>query len=300
MRRLVIAGSLLLVLTGCAELLTDATDATSRPTTTTITSPTTTGTSPTTTGPSPTSSLAPVVDCPGIGEFEEGGGIADIDGSGSDSARLGRISWDDTNQCETFRFEFETSEGAPATAVPDVRVEHLDSFQVIRIQVGVDVSVIADQQVDTDLVDRLYVVRSLDGGLYVDLHLAAPVAARVTALDSPARLSIELRPGFVPFTGTSASTGDVVLVAPGDGSEVGTSIDLAGYTRSLEPDVLVVVTRAGTLVSETSTVAADASDVWGEFRTELTLPPGEVAVFVGETSTEDGSLQGLTIDVNVS
>lgn len=293
MRQVVVAGTILLILSGCADLLTDSTGATNAPSASTA--PTST-----TTGPSPTSSLAPVVDCPGIGEFEEGGGIADIDGSGSDSARLGRISWDDTDQCETFRFEFETSEGAPATAVPDIRVEHLDSFHVIRIQVGVDVSVIADQQVDTDLVDRLYVVRSLDGGLYVDLHLAAPAAARVTALESPARLGVELRPGFVPFAGTSASTGDVVLVAPGDGSEVGTSVDLAGYTRSTEPEVLVVVTRAGTLVSETSTVAADPSGVWGEFRTELTLPPGEVAVFVGETSTEDGSLQGLTIDVNVS
>lgn len=293
MRQVVVAGTILLILSGCADLLTDSTGATNAPSASTA--PTST-----TTGPSPTSSLAPVVDCPGIGEFEEGGGIADIDGSGSDSARLGRISWDDTDQCETFRFEFETSEGAPATAVPDIRVEHLDSFHVIRIQVGVDVSVIADQQVDTDLVDRLYVVRSLDGGLYVDLHLAAPAAARVTALESPARLGVELRPGFVPFAGTSASTGDVVLVAPGDGSEVGTSVDLAGYTRSTEPEVLVVVTRAGTLVSETSTVAADPNGVWGEFRTELTLPPGEVAVFVGETSTEDGSLQGLTIDVNVS
>lgn len=294
MRQLVVAGSLLLILSGCADLRTDSTRATSAPGTSTA--------SPTTVDPSPptTDSLAPVVDCPGIGEFEEGGGIADIDGSGSDSARLGRISWEDADQCETFRFEFETSEGAPATSLPDIRIEHLDSFQVIRIRIDVDVSVIADQRVDTDLVDGLFVVRSLDGGLYVDLHLAAPAAARVTALDSPARLGIDLRPGFVPFTGSSASAEDVVLVTPGDGSEVGTTTDLEGYIRKPAPDVLVVVTRAGTLVSETSTVAADSTDVWGEFRSELTLPTGEVAVFVGETSSDDGSLQGLTIDLNVS
>lgn len=290
---MVLAASLLLALTGCADLLTDSTAPTSPQGT-----PTSSGS--TTAPSSPTTSLAPVVDCPGIGEFEEGGGIADIDGSGSDSARLGRISWEDSDQCETFRFEFETSEGAPATALPDIRVEHLDSFQVIRIRTGLDLSVIADQQVDTDLVDRIFVVRSLDGGLYVDLHLAAPAAARVTALDSPARLGLELRPGFVPFAGNSASAEEVVLVAPGDGGEVGTSVDLGGYTRGLGPEVLVVVTRAGTLVSETSAVAVDATDVWGEFRTELTLPPGDVAVFVGETSTDDGSLQGLTIDVSVS
>lgn len=286
MRQLVVVALLLLIPSGCADLGTGTTSPTSPANTTTT--------------PLPSTTLAPVVECPGIGEFEEGGGIATIDGSGSDSARLGRISWSGSDQCETFQFEFETSEGAPATALPDVRVEHLDTFQVIRLELDVDVSVIADQEVDTSLVDRLYVVRSLDGGLYVDLHLAGPAAARVTALDSPARLEVELRPGFVPFEGTSASARDFVLVAPGDGTDVGTSVELAGYTRTALADVLVVVTRAGTLVSETSTSAVDTTDVWGEFRTELTLPPGEVAVFVGGTDTDDGSLQGLTIDLVVN
>jgi len=260
----------------------------------------TTGSAQPSTTVTPTSTLPPVVDCPGSGEFEEGGGIADIDGSGSDSARLGRISWDATDRCETFTFEFETSEGAPATALPDIEVEHLDSFQVIRVRVGVDMSVITDQQVESDFVDRLYVVRSLDGAMFVDLHLSAPAAVRVTALDSPARLGLELRPGFVAFTGVSPSADDVVLVSPVPDADVATTLELAGYTRTHDSDVLVVVTQAGSLVSETTTAAATSTDVWGEFGTELTVPPGNVSVFVGEESPDDGSLLGLTIDVNVS
>jgi len=278
-----VVSSLLIILSGCVDMTTGTTESAQPSTTVT-----------------PTSTLPPVIDCPGSGEFEEGGGIADIDGSGSDSARLGRITWDARDQCETFTFDFETSEGAPATALPDVQVEHLDSFQVIRVRLGVDVSVVTDQRVESDFVDRLYVVRSLDGAMFVDLHLSAPAAVRVTALDSPARLGLELRPGFVPFTGVSASADDVVLVSPVTGADITTTVDLTGYTRTIESNVLVVVTQTGSLVSETRTTGTDSTDVWGEFGVELTLPPGRVSVFVGEESPDDGSLQGLTIDVNVS
>lgn len=252
-----------------------------------------------TTSPAPTSTLPPVVDCPGEGEFEEGGGIADLDGSGSDSARLGRVSWEASDRCETFSFDFETSEGAPATATPDARVDHLESLQVIRISIDVESSVVIDQLVETDLVDRLYVVRALDGGMFVDLHLASPAAARATTLTSPARLSVELRPGFVPIEGSPTQSEDVVLVSPTADADVAATTELIGYARTSEASVLIVVTQAGTLVTETSISTADAA-VWGEFRIELTLPPGEVTIFAGERSPGDGSLDGLTIDVSVS
>jgi len=276
--------SMLLVLSACAQLGAPGT-----------TSATTSSTSPT-----PTSTLPPVVDCPGAGEFEEGGGIADLDGSGTDSARLGRVSWEESDRCETFNFDFETSEGAPATTTPDVQIDHLESFQVIRISIDVDSSVVIDQLVETDLVDRLYVVQALDGGMFVDLHLAAPAAARATALASPARLSVELRPGFVQMEGSPSHSDGVVLVSPTTEADVATTTQLVGYARTSEGDVMIVVTQAGTLVIETSATPAESDTAWGEFRMDLTLPPGEVSIFAGERSPEDGSLDGLTIDLSVS
>jgi hypothetical protein len=86
----------------------------------------------------PTSTLPPVVECPGEGEFEEGGGIAEIDATGSDSSTIGRISWETSDRCETLHFDFETSEGAPATTVPAIKVDHLESFQVVRISMDKD------------------------------------------------------------------------------------------------------------------------------------------------------------------
>jgi len=263
-----------------------------------------TSTSPTigtsTTSPTPSSTLPPVVECPGEGEFQEGGGIADIDGEGSDSSTIGRISWQTSDLCETFTLQFETSQGAPATAVPDIRVDHLESFQVIRVSVDVESAVITDQLVETNLVERLYAVRSLDGGMFVDLHLAEPAAVRVATTASPARLSLDLRPGFVPFAGQSNTGEHVVLVAPTAEATVEAATQLTGYARDVESNVLVVVTQGGEMVTRANATTADSLDTWGEFRVEVGLPPGRVSVFVGEESPEDGSLDGLTVDLTVS
>lgn len=254
----------------------------------------------TTTMPEPTSTLPPVVECPGEGEFEEGGGIAEFDATGSDSSTVGRISWETSDRCETFHFDFETSEGAPATTVPAITVDHLESFQVVRVSMDIDASVITDQLVETGLVDRLYVVRALDGSMFVDLHLSEPAAVRATTLSSPARLSIELRPGFVPFVGASTVGDQFVLVWPPDEAEVGSRTEVVGYSRTDEDTVLVLVTQAGSIVAETETTAPDSSEAWGEFRLGLSLPSGEISVFVGQRSPEEGSLEGINVDLTVS
>src|SRR5690606_29138572 len=116
---------------------------------------------------------------------------------------------------------------------------------------------------------------------------SAPAAVRVTALSSPARLRLELRPGFVSFTGVAETGDDVVLVSPAAGADTATTVDLTGYTR-IDSALLVVVTQADVLVYESGVTAAASSEVWGEFEAELRLPPGNVSIFVGEESPEDG------------
>jgi hypothetical protein len=258
---------------------------------------TTTSTAATTTTDLAPSTLPPVVDCPGIGDFAEGRGIAEVDGAESDTRRLGRISWDLSDQCESFRFEFETSEGAPATSPPDIRVDHLESFQVIRIGLDVDSAIITDQLVETNLVDRLYVVRSLTGEIFVDLHLSAPAAVRVSSSSSPARLTVDLRPGFVPFSGEATVGQNVVLTSPTAGAEVGPTTQLLGYARTFEASVLAVATQDGRVVAEADTTAADSHQTWGEYRLSIVLPPGPSTLFVGEANPVDGSLDGITIDL---
>ncbi len=278
----------LLLLTGCSANggAVTTTSAPETPSTTTV----------------PPSTLPPVVECPGIGDFAEGRGIADMDGQESDTRRLGRISWDISDQCETFLFEFETSEGAPATSGPDIRVDHLESFQVVRINMEVDSAVITDQLVETNLVERLYVVRALSGGMFVDLHLSAPAAVRASASSSPARLSIDLRPGFVPFSGGSTVGEKVVLTSPTSDADVAAAAttQFLGYARTFEANVMAIATQDGRVVAETNTTAADYLQTWGEYRFMIGLPPGPVSVFIGETNPADGSLDGITVDLTAN
>lgn len=282
--RQVAAFAVLLLVAGCA---TDGT-------------PSTTPTQATTSTTSvPTSTLPPVVDCPGVGEFEEGRGIADFDSESSDSRRLGRISWDTSDQCETFVFQFETAEGAPATTPPAIEVNHLDSFQVVRVALGIDSAGLADQLVETNLVERLYVVRSLTGELFVDLHLDQPAAVRVSSSSSPARLTLELRPGFVDFEGEAALDDRVVVISPTTGNEVEADVRLLGYAQTSEGTVGAIVTQEDTVVAELETTAAESPNVWGEFRLDVTLPPGPVSVFVGEAD-DDGGLDGVSLDLTVN
>lgn len=266
----------------------------------TTTAPSTSSQITTTTSPAPTSTVPPPVECPGAGEFEEGGGIAAFDGESSDASLLDSISWDVNDQCESFVFEFTTAEGAPATSVPDIQIGHLDSFQVLRISMGVSAAVLTDQLVETDLVEELYVVRSLDGSMFVDLHLSSPAAARARIQTSPAALTVDLRPGFVEFVGSAESGENIVVVSPLSGVAVSTPTEMTGYSRTFEGNVMIIVTQGGTVVGETNTTAAAYIETWGEYRAEVALPAGEVSVFVGEASPEDGSLSGLTLELSVS
>ena len=245
------------------------------------------------------STLPPVVDCPGAGEFSEGGGIANAEEDASDATSLGQLSWEATDQCETFLLEFATNEGAPATTVPTVRVDHLESFQVLRVRLDIQGTVITDQLVETRLVDRLYVVRALDGGMFVDLHLNAPAAARVRIQSSPARLSIDLRPGLVDFVGGSAIDDLVVVVSPSAGQAIDPFTQVLGYARTFEANVQLIATQSDAVVARTNTTAADYLVTWGEFRGEILLPQGELSLFVGDESADDGSLEGVTIALDV-
>ncbi len=81
------------------------------------------------------------------------------------------------------------SRGAPATEPGGVRAELLRYKSIIRLRLDdlVATTAIADRVVERDLVDRVYVVRSLDGDLYVDIHLGSAVLARASMNSIPGR-----------------------------------------------------------------------------------------------------------------
>jgi hypothetical protein len=260
---------------------------------------TTTTILPSSTIPAPPATADPVLGCPQDVVFVDSGRISRIDQPTSDTNILGLISWNVVDGCERFGLDFDTNEGAPATTPPSVIAEYLPSLQVIRIRLDVGQTIVTDQLVETDLVDRLYVVRALDGGMFVDLHLSNPAQASVEVSNSPARLTLELQPGNAIFEGVAATSDRAVVVFPPEGSVFGGPVEVSGYTRTFESNVLIIATSGDELVAESNTTAADSLETWGEFETVVELPPGEASIFVGEEDAEDGGLVGVTVNVVV-
>lgn len=249
--------------------------------------------------PTSSTTLPLVGGCGEGGDFFEGGVIGELNQEESDSTGIGTISWSGDEACEAFTIDFVTSEGAPPTTPPSVSATYVGELPIVRIQVDVEGTVITDQLVESAFVDRLYVVRALDGGMFIDMHLSAPAQTRIRTSNSPAELEIEYQPGIVDYALKVESTDLVVLTSPADGAPAEAPIGIEGYSRTFEANVLILVTTGDQLIEETFTTAADYVDTWGEFRTEVTLDPGDYSLFVGDESAQDGSLQGVTIDLTV-
>lgn len=235
--------------------------------------------------------------CPTDEAFVEGGVVEEVEQPADDSNAIGRIGWSMLAECEVFTFSFQTSEGAPATTPPPLRIVYLDSQQILRIYVDADSTMVVDQLVETPLVDRLFVVRGLDDRMFIDLHLAAPAQARAQVDLSPARLVLYLQPGLIPFEGIATVGDRVVVISPLPGARTERLLQVSGYTR-IHTEVKVIATAGGTLVGQTSTTPQDHPSTWREFVTTIDLPVQDISLFVGEQKAEDGSLKGVTISLD--
>jgi hypothetical protein len=249
----------------------------------------------TTTNPPAPSSTQPVP-CSG-NEFIEGGHVAEIDGAGSDAQTIGLISWAVRGGCETFTVGFGSSEGAPATTPPTVIVDFLDPAPILRVTLGVSGSVVADQLVDSGLVERLFVVNGLDGRLYLDIHLKGAAQARVSTRQSPASVSVELQQGIVDPAGAPIVGERLVVISPLEGVANSSPVTISGYTRGVESGLLVIATSGDVVLGEHQLDPAQGAGVWSEFTTTLALDEGEVTIFIGEEGTD--GLEGVTIPITV-
>jgi hypothetical protein len=241
----------------------------------------------------------PVAGCPQDAVFVDRGRVARVDQPTSDTNRLGLISWQVVEGCERFVIDLETNEGAPATTPPTVVVEFLESRQVLRLWIDVDSTVVTDQLVETSLVDRLYVVRALDGAMFVDFHLTGPAQARAVISSSPARLSLEMQAGLDPFLTPAVISDRIVVISPASAAETASTVAVSGYARAFEANVRVIATQSGQVVADAVATAADWQDTWGEFRTTVVLPPGEISMLVGEEGAGEGQIIGPTISLTV-
>ena len=224
------------------------------------------------------------------------GPLGIVGGPGADAQLISGVRLVKRGECERFEVALSTDGGAPATSLPVAEVELIAASGVIRITFASSVthSAITDSILEGTLIERAYVVRALDGSIFVDAHLSAAVAARTFVRQDPARVAVEVQPIASQPAAFPRVGGLVVVTGPTAGS-IEYPITLTGYSRTFEANVIARLccdTSGG--VTQVATTAADYLELWGEF--SITIddgPGGDVTIFVGEDSPEDGTPIGV-------
>lgn len=251
---------LILMLTACAP----ASDHEPVPTTEPPPDPATT----TTTAPTTTEATGEQPEClDDATPFQQDGNVGTLFNDTSDAGILARIQWEQHSGCERLVIEFATAEGAPAVEPPTVGSFFIREAGVLRMTLGQPVvaTAVAEQLVQSALVDRVFVVRTLDGGLFVDVHLAQAAFARMTTATGPARTLIDLQPGGPDYPASARRSGDVIVVEPVQ-STLSYPFSVTGYLRTGAEEAEGTVVSLGD--GETATAAGtvgDQSTTWGAF-----------------------------------
>ncbi len=206
-----------------------------------------------------------------------------------DAEQLSAIRWAEYDDCERFVLDFLTSDGAPASIMGDTSVTLLSEFDIIRITLPLEVTAtqINDMLIDTNLINRAYVVRLDDTALAVDVHLNLSTEARAFGLPEPARSVVDIRPrtsSTEPLT-PAVATRLVVLASP---SRSGQDIVLMGYSWNGQ-SVSVTYADESTTIQPISDSASTGNPGWYWFAGSIDRRSIESATLIadnGESSVE--------------
>lgn len=212
--------------------------------------------------------------------------------------RIAALHWEEHGGCERVAIVLGDAEDG----VPFWRAELLRDLGILRIHLpGADAvaPTATDAAFDGELVRAAYVVRPFAGGHFVDLHLAAPAEARVRFDDETGSILVDLRPGGGPLQPPAARQGLVVVITPRPG-EAGYPLQVTGYGRTFEANVVARLEQGGEDVFLTFTTANGWLDAWGEFSMSIPDgPSGPVTLHVGEYSAADGTWSGVAVELNM-
>jgi len=289
LRHFVVPVLLALPTVSCAAPATTTTSSVPSTTTSTTAPPTTTG------APGLPPCLA------GDQAFATDGALASglLDGEEGDAELVTGLRWTAYEGCERLVVELATAGGAPATEPGGVRSELLRDQGIIRLRLDdlVTSTAIADRVVERQMVDRVYVVRSLDGGIFVDIHLGSAVLARASVNRSPAEVIVDLQAGG-PELATRPLIADTTVVISPTEDKAEYPVIVEGYARTFEATVVLRMRQGNRLDVEEVASAADYLVTWGAYRFEIPSgPAGNVEIFVGEDSPQDGQERGVLFNL---
>lgn len=253
--------------------------------------------------PSRTTSTRPNLHDPALCDPAHPGvetGSIDAGGAGvSDAKRTGALALVGKNACRRVTLALMDADGAPATRTGRL-VGALDRASgLVRFPLPVSVTEVgqADSAFGDGLVAAAYLVHGREGKFFLDVHLDHTARASGHALDSPARLLVDLGPigGITPVLERAPHARNVVVIEPRPGPAAYPLV-IRGYARTFEANVIARLASEGAVKASTFGTAADWATTWGEFELRIPEgPSGRVQLFVGEDSAKDGTPIGVTI-----
>ena len=197
------------------------------------------------------------------------------------------------------------SGGAAADRVPAWTLSSPTGEGYARVYLpGVFSTATTDGSFGGAIVDDYYVVRSPDGGLFVDVFATGAFQYRVLELSEPGRLAIDFRPADVDLDSPLPATGgNTVLTSPRPGETVESPLSVSGYSRNFEAaNTIRLLDASGEVVAEETVLANGWAETYGYF--EATIPlenfSGTATLQVGTESPRDGTFEGVEIPVSVS
>ena len=190
-----------------------------------------------------------------------------------------------------------------AAAVPEWRLESPEGDGLLRVSVpSAEATATSDGELGGGLVERYYVVRAPDGGMFVDFFAREAFVYRVVELSDPARLAVDFRPtGYPLAVPLPARGGNTVLVRPRDGERVGDPFTISGYSRTFEAsNSISLFGPSGEVLAQKTATGNDWSETWGYFETSLQRPAAlarGATLQVGAYGARDGTFEGVEIKV---
>lgn len=250
--------------------------------------------------PAATAPPPPVCGGPGEGFVSEGL-VAWLGSANGDASHVSGIFLEQVGECERLRVTLTAAGGTPATALPLAEVELIPEAGRLRARFDPEVwsTAITDTLLEGELVDRVYVVRGLDGRKFVDVHLTEGVDARAMTGDDPSHVLIDFRRNGVPLTARPAVSRFTVVTGP-VGGRASYPIAVKGYSRTFEANVVGFVSRDGEAGETYFTSAAGYIETWGEFRLAVEDgPTGEAVLNVGDYDAASGEWEGAAVNLTV-
>ncbi|CAN5122748.1 hypothetical protein BH24ACT16_BH24ACT16_11350 [soil metagenome] len=155
-----------------------------------------------------------------------------------------------------------------------------------------------------ELLKSFYVVRSPDGGMFVDFFAERAFYYRVVELPDPSRIAIDFASaGSELAIPLPVREGNTVLTQPRQGAGITSPMTVSGYSRNPEAsNTIVLQGPGGATLARQTVLSNDWTATWGYFETSVDFQPfaGQGVLKVGTQSARDGSFEGVELPVTNS